>query len=60
MEDPRNVLYRQFEGGILVYDIKARHPCQTVSSFKLVKNSISPTIAKNIEKSDQYGIFIYR
>lgn len=57
MEDSRCALFRIYEGGILVFDSKSRHPSQTLCNTKLLKNAISAETLKELEKCDPYGNF---
>ena len=56
MEESRCALFRVYEGGILVFDSRSRHPSESISSISLQRNSISPDLSKEIEKCDPYGI----
>jgi hypothetical protein len=55
MEDNRSALYRYYKGGILVYDSRARSPNETDPVQRLSKNSVSPELAKEIERCDPFG-----
>jgi hypothetical protein len=55
MEENRSALYRKYQGGVLVYDSHSRIPFQEPENLPFHKNSVSPEVAKEIEKCDPYG-----
>lgn len=55
MEDNRTAFYRQIHGGVLIYDSRARNPCENEACTKVPKVVLTPEIKKDIDKCDPFG-----